>query len=44
MADRIAQDLDMIKDCSRTLGKLHREFEHQGNPADGYEGIRATVA
>ncbi|MFD4623053.1 hypothetical protein [Streptomyces sp. NPDC058475] len=36
MADRTRYDLDMIKDCSRSLGKIHREFEHHGNPADGY--------
>ncbi|MFE7811179.1 hypothetical protein ACFU5P_04190 [Streptomyces sp. NPDC057433] len=37
MADRTAYDLDMIKRCSRTLRKIHREFEHHGNPADGYQ-------
>ncbi|MEV0639627.1 hypothetical protein AB0I77_32775 [Streptomyces sp. NPDC050619] len=37
MADRIAYDLDMIKGCSRTLGKIQHEFEDHGNPADGYE-------
>ncbi|MFJ2608884.1 hypothetical protein ACIQOU_20950 [Streptomyces sp. NPDC091279] len=37
MADRTAYDLDMIKECSRSLGKIHREFEEHGNPADGYD-------
>ncbi|MEU4926978.1 type VII secretion target [Streptomyces yokosukanensis] len=37
MADRIKYDLDVIKGCSRTLGKLHNEFDRHGNPADGYE-------
>ncbi|WP_046726477.1 hypothetical protein [Streptomyces humi] len=37
MADRIRYDLDMIKGCSRTLGKLHNEFDQHGNPSDGYE-------
>ncbi len=36
MADRISFDLAMIKECSRTLGKIHREFDEHGNPADGY--------
>jgi uncharacterized protein YukE len=36
MADRTAYDLDMIKQCSRDLGKIHREFEEHGNPADEY--------
>ncbi|MDO0926335.1 hypothetical protein QQY24_13210 [Streptomyces sp. TG1A-8] len=36
MADRITYDLDMIKACSQTLGKLHREFDQHGNPSDGY--------
>jgi hypothetical protein len=37
MADRTAFDLDIIKDCSRSLKKIHREFEDHGNPADEYE-------
>jgi hypothetical protein len=36
MGDKTAYDLDLIKDCSRSLGKIHREFEQHGNPADGY--------
>lgn len=37
MADGQSYDLEMIKGCSRTLGKLHREFDQHGNPADGYQ-------
>ncbi|MDQ1038011.1 hypothetical protein QFZ75_004427 [Streptomyces sp. V3I8] len=36
MADRTRYDLTLIKDCSRSLGKIHDEFEHNGNPADDY--------
>ncbi|MFD5516098.1 hypothetical protein [Streptomyces sp. NPDC127066] len=36
MGDRTAYDLDLIKECSRSLGKIHREFDQHGNPADGY--------
>ncbi|MCX5559821.1 WXG100 family type VII secretion target [Streptomyces sp. NBC_00038] len=36
MADKTAYDLDLIKECSRNLGTIHREFENHGNPADGY--------
>ncbi|MFJ4832875.1 hypothetical protein ACIP79_23670 [Streptomyces sp. NPDC088747] len=36
MADRTRYDLDMIKDCSDSLHRIHREFEENGNPADGY--------
>jgi hypothetical protein len=37
MVDRVKYDLDMIKGCSRTLGKIHHEFDQHGNPADGYD-------
>ncbi|MFI6339487.1 hypothetical protein [Streptomyces sp. NPDC050535] len=36
MADRTRYDLDLIKDCSDSLYRIHREFEDNGNPADGY--------
>ncbi|WP_324786380.1 hypothetical protein [Streptomyces sp. H51] len=36
MADRIRYDLDLIKECSNSLYRIHREFKEHGNPADGY--------
>jgi hypothetical protein len=36
VADRMQADLDMIKDCSDALFRLHKEFDKHGNPADGY--------
>ncbi|MFD5633734.1 hypothetical protein ACFWJM_06260 [Streptomyces sp. NPDC127077] len=36
MADRTRYDLDLIKDCSDSLYRIHREFDQHGNPADGY--------
>ncbi|MFE9311323.1 hypothetical protein ACFYM5_27270 [Streptomyces sp. NPDC006706] len=36
MADRIRYDLDLIKDCSDSLYRIHREFKEHGNPADGH--------
>ena len=30
-------DLDLIKECSNSLYKIHREFKEHGNPADGYD-------
>ncbi|MFD4528089.1 hypothetical protein ACFWP7_29995 [Streptomyces sp. NPDC058470] len=36
MADKTRYDLDMIKDCSESLYRIHREFKENGNPADGY--------
>ncbi|GLW44779.1 hypothetical protein Stsp02_04410 [Streptomyces sp. NBRC 14336] len=36
MADRIQADLDLIKDCSDALFGIHREFDRNGNPAEGY--------
>ncbi|MCX4972307.1 MULTISPECIES: hypothetical protein [unclassified Streptomyces] len=36
MADKTRYDLDMIKDCSDSLYRIHREFKENGNPADGY--------
>ncbi|MGV9659447.1 WXG100 family type VII secretion target [Streptomyces koyangensis] len=37
MADRVRADLDMIRQCSRDLKKIHDEFEERGNPAEGYQ-------
>ncbi|MFF4231621.1 hypothetical protein [Streptomyces sp. NPDC001820] len=37
MSDRTRADLDMIKDCSDSLYRIHREFKENGNPADDYE-------
>ncbi|MFC8130044.1 hypothetical protein [Streptomyces sp. NPDC057302] len=37
MADRIRADLDLIKDCSESLYRIHREFKENGDPSDGYE-------
>ncbi|QEU92571.1 type VII secretion target [Streptomyces kanamyceticus] len=36
MGDHIKADLAAIKKCSRDLGKIHDEFERNGNPADEY--------
>lgn len=36
MGDHIKADLAAIKKCSRDLGKIHNEFERNGNPADEY--------
>jgi uncharacterized protein YukE len=36
VADKTRYDLDMIKDCSNSLYRIHREFKENGNPADGY--------
>ncbi|MFC7257783.1 hypothetical protein [Streptomyces lutosisoli] len=36
MADRTRYDLDVIKECSKSLYRMHREFDEHGNPADGY--------
>ncbi|MEU6555658.1 hypothetical protein ABZ915_36230 [Streptomyces sp. NPDC046915] len=36
MGDHIKADLAAIKQCSRDLNKIHREFERHGNPADEY--------
>ncbi|QKW08465.1 hypothetical protein HUT18_20935 [Streptomyces sp. NA04227] len=36
MSDRTRADLDMIRDCSDALRRLHDEFKEHGNPADGY--------
>ncbi|MEU3172031.1 MULTISPECIES: hypothetical protein [unclassified Streptomyces] len=36
MADRTRYDLDLIKDCSDSLYRMHREFKDNGNPADEY--------
>ncbi|MEV6796463.1 hypothetical protein AB0M87_31780 [Streptomyces sp. NPDC051320] len=37
MADRTRADLDLIKDCSNSLFRIHNEFTEHGNPAEGYE-------
>lgn len=37
MADRTRADIDMIKECSRDLTRLHREFDQRGNPAEDYD-------
>ncbi|MEU3900160.1 hypothetical protein [Streptomyces sp. NPDC045251] len=36
MADRTRYDLDLIKECSKSLYRMHREFKDNGNPADEY--------
>lgn len=36
MGDHIKADLSAIKQCSRDLRKIHKEFEAHGNPADEY--------
>lgn len=36
MADKTRYDLDLIKECSDSLYRIHREFNENGNPADGY--------
>jgi hypothetical protein len=36
VADRTRYDLDLIKECSNSLYRIHREFEENGNPADEY--------
>ncbi|MFJ2773609.1 WXG100 family type VII secretion target [Streptomyces sp. NPDC087300] len=36
MGDHIKADLAAIKKCSRDLGKIHDEFDRNGNPADEY--------
>ncbi|MFG3158648.1 hypothetical protein ACGFY8_02085 [Streptomyces sp. NPDC048232] len=36
MGDHIKADLATIKKCSRDLGKIHGEFERNGNPASDY--------
>ncbi|MFG3248079.1 hypothetical protein [Streptomyces sp. NPDC048187] len=36
MADRTRLDLDVIKECSKSLYRIHREFKDNGNPADDY--------
>jgi hypothetical protein len=36
VADRTRYDLDLIKECSESLNRIHREFKNNGNPADGY--------
>ncbi|WP_405817404.1 hypothetical protein OG241_23010 [Streptomyces sp. NBC_01390] len=37
MADRTRADLDLIRDCSDSLYRIHREFKDNGNPADDYD-------
>lgn len=37
MSDRTRYDLDLIKDCSESLYRIHREFKENGDPSDGYE-------
>lgn len=37
MADRTRADLDMIKECSNSLYRIHKEFEEHSNPADGFD-------
>ncbi|MFE0175279.1 hypothetical protein ACFWZ2_23460 [Streptomyces sp. NPDC059002] len=37
MGDRLRADLDLIKDCSDSLYRIHREFKEHGDPSDGYE-------
>lgn len=32
-------DLDLIKECSNSLYRMHREFKEHGNPADGYGDV-----
>ncbi len=34
MSDQAA-DVDRIKESARSLSKIHREFTHHGNPAEG---------
>ncbi|MFJ4283032.1 hypothetical protein [Streptomyces massasporeus] len=36
MADRTRYDLDLIKECSKSLHRIHREFEERSNPAESY--------
>ncbi|MER5518711.1 MULTISPECIES: hypothetical protein [unclassified Streptomyces] len=36
MADRTRFDLDLIKECSNSLYRIHREFKEHGNPAEDY--------
>ncbi|MFJ1972978.1 hypothetical protein ACIO93_30410 [Streptomyces sp. NPDC087903] len=36
MGDRTRADLGVIRDCSDSLFRIHREFKEHGNPADGY--------
>ncbi|AJE83088.1 hypothetical protein SLNWT_2712 [Streptomyces albus] len=36
MSERTRADLDMIRDCSDSLSRIHNEFKENGNPADGY--------
>ncbi|MET9733906.1 hypothetical protein ABZZ79_25600 [Streptomyces sp. NPDC006458] len=36
MGDHVKADLAAIKQCSRDLHKIHREFEQNGNPAEDY--------
>jgi hypothetical protein len=37
MGDRTRADLTLIKECSRSLSKIHREFANHSNPADDYD-------
>jgi hypothetical protein len=36
MSDRTRADLEMIRDCSDSLFRIHREFKEHGNPAEEY--------
>ncbi|MEV8016836.1 hypothetical protein AB0O76_10905 [Streptomyces sp. NPDC086554] len=36
MADHQKADIALIKQASRDMGKIHNEFERNGNPADEY--------
>ncbi|MFF3764406.1 hypothetical protein ACFYYR_10020 [Streptomyces sp. NPDC001922] len=37
MSERTRADTDLIKDCSNSLFRIHREFKENSNPADDCE-------
>lgn len=36
MGDKTKADITLIRECSRSLAKIHREFDKHGNPAGEY--------
>ncbi|MET8011468.1 hypothetical protein ABZU86_10335 [Streptomyces sp. NPDC005271] len=37
-------DTNLIKECSRALSRIHREFDKHGNPAGDFKMNSAMVA
>ncbi|MFF1377058.1 hypothetical protein [Streptomyces sp. NPDC058308] len=37
MSGRTRADLGVIRECSESLFRIHREFKDNSNPADGYD-------